>query len=192
MPSHVAFSRFLRIPGFADTTVYCRDTVELCLRNTCFRPGGEPLAGNFLLWRNFNEVFADGDFVQRFCAELPSITNAIIGSRERQRYFSVTHSRQVGWSSTAPLTLFEVDDLEPFGLNRSCTGLRVKQGTHHLAMLTYAVTFSCDFMRIGGGWSLEIFTVYPGISVGPLRGEISQRTGQAFFSFTHPGVLPDK
>jgi len=179
------------VPGIGNLTVGCEAPTRLRLADTCFRSGGEPLAGNFLLWRNLDELLEDDGFMRPFVGSMITVLATIDGDRDRKNYFTVQHNRLVGWSSTERLAKFKPEDLEPFAPNGGCTGLRVKLPSDHLAPLTDLVTFCGDFMRIGSCWNLVLFTVYPGRSVGPLVGNVTQRTGEAFFRFSHPGVLPN-
>ena len=163
------------------------------LNSTCFgRNATRPFAGKFVHWRTLSDVLADKTFMGLFLQEIQTAIGEIIG-QHHCRYLTVHCLQHIGWSSTVPIGSVSSEDLEPFQLGERATCLRVKKSAKRLAPLTNLVTFSCDFLRLADGWSVVIHSLYPGRSIGQLRGEngddvdVTAREGVAILDWTNPG-----
>lgn len=187
------FQTFL-LPDGAPAVIVVRGDTRQRLSSTCFRMGARPRAGNFRHWRSVTEVFANSELRQQFLTEL---LNAICVEEALRSVFTglqtrvtVQCSRPVGWASTAPIDSVPQNALEVFEPNRKSTARRVKRNrTDLLAPATQLVTFVVEIkFERELGWVTVVHTMYPGADVGPLVGDVTDRSGQIFMDWRHPGV----
>lgn len=161
------------------------------LRNTCFRGRNKRLAGNFFLWSHPEEPFSN--FIVRG-AFLESVSRLANSDQTGQQISSVTArcSEPVGWESTAPLSDYGDNVLEEFAPNRKSRALRVKPECKFMpAPLTRRVTLVYTLhAEEGRGWVAIIRTLYPGVNIGELKGDVTRRERRVFFDWNHPGCNP--
>jgi hypothetical protein len=174
----------LVIKRHVDTLVICPIKVVKRLKTTCFRGRGLKLAGNFQLWESVEDVMS-GDV----------LTNLLDNALElwRTRDFG-THSLQlkmpteVGWESTAAKRNFLVDELERFKPNKHSCAERVRP--HHvkcLAPLTRDLTIVYEIKDQRREPKVTIRSIYPGVDIGELDGDVTKREGRVFFDWNYPG-----
>jgi len=105
----------------------------------------------------------------------------------------IAFDRPIGWSSTSNVEggIDPTDNLtyEPFQPNARTQAHRVRTDrvdilapATNIITLTFSVRFS-----IRDGWIIVIWTVYPGPDIGRLEGDMTEKTGQAFLDWNHPG-----
>jgi len=95
----------------------------------------------------------------------------------------------VGWDSTAPLDDFDGDDLEQRALNAKATAFFVKREAKRMALQTDLVTMCLRraSRQNTGELALLIGTVYPGVDVGPLEGDMTLREQRVWFDWHERG-----
>ncbi|HRH27011.1 MAG TPA: hypothetical protein PLZ99_02530 [Parcubacteria group bacterium] len=162
-----------------------RDKTIERLKNTCFRGPNLALAGNFLAWVNMKAFLNNSRVIQEILSEAREI-NLVGFSLTRSIEVNLDHP--IGWSSTAELDKYPQEDLEEFFLNRHATALRVKMGNHkYKAPKTNTVTIVFEFKDEGDSFVIVIHSIYPGIDIGELNGDVSKRENVVFFDWNHPG-----
>ena len=169
------------------------DKVVERLSNTCFR-NNLACAGN-LRYKSLRELIADPEILTRFEKQaLDALRKELESGGPRPHnsiHLTVQHPRKhVGWESTVPLRAVPADLLEEFDLNRMARGLRVKlAATHVFAPLTDLITFCCEFRYQADQrkYAIRLWSVYPGVDVGHLYGDVTKREGRVFLDFNHPG-----
>lgn len=164
-----------------------REHTQERLLTTCFRPTSKPLAGNFLRWCSVGELFGDAHVMEIFMADLEGLwSQEEFGTSS----LTITHSMPVGWESTASLQNYELGDLEEFDLNRRSWGLRVKRSrTDLFAPKTNELTIVFEFKSEDGKAVAIVHSIYPGIDIGELHGDVTEREGRIFFDWNHPGEV---
>jgi hypothetical protein len=150
------------------------------------RYASAPFAGVFCRWQYLDDMLRDTSFLARFLDALQTAIDQIQGGSCSQ-YFTVDCGEPVGWSTTAPKSKFREEDLEVYLPNRRSCCLRVKLASGHLAPLTNLVTFSCNFLKLNGGWNIIVYSAYPGQSFGRLDGDVTERTGLVLYDWGNRG-----
>ena len=161
------------------------------LQHRSFRGPGSPYAGNFFGFSRVEYVVRDRLFFDDLRVSASQKVREMISRGKSYADFSCTFDcgKPVGWASTLPLALVPADALEPFEPNRHSRALRVKPGrTDIVAPLTNLVTFACQVRCDKARWKLIIHTLYPGEDVGPILGDVTQRSKRAFLDWNHPGM----
>jgi hypothetical protein len=166
-------------------TIVVRKHVEERLANRCFRGRHIRRAGNFFEYSSANGLFAVKHIFDEFVKEVVKRWEA---QELDTRAVTIESASDVGWESTTPLSNFKDDDLELFELNRRATGLRVKLGrTDIRAPKTRDVTIVFAIKNENNYPTAVIFSIYPGVDVGELEDDVTEREGRAFFDWNHPG-----
>ena len=158
------------------------------LSKKCFRDPQNPRAGTFHAWHDHYQALhaLKHQLRETIIAELdeaPSAFDGISCSVECVFPFPV------GWSSTADIKDIPLEDLELFKPNARSIAMRVRLGSKHLARQTNIATVIMNIQRshYGKGFTVFVNSMYPGKDIGDLEGNITQREGQVFFGWEHPG-----
>jgi hypothetical protein len=156
------------------------------LATKCFRGRDSRRAGNFINWRNSMQVLADSHVICYLLKELNE-------SWEKKEFgvvsFSIELPHPVGWESTDDIKHYSNEVLERFELNRRSNALRVKISRQDiLAPKTNKVTIVAEFKTLKELPVLMVYSMYPGVDVGELEGDVTGREGRIFFDWDHPGV----
>ena len=178
------FSFWMR-PEQRATVMVPQDVIDR-LSKTCFRGTHVQCAGNFFRWSGADTLLEDA-FVQQLLdqkmEELWTKWRLGIGS------LLVVYHSQVGWESTVPLKLHRRHLLERFKPNHKSRSLRVKLLLHGVtAPKTNLITIVYDFKLEEGEPTMIIRSIYPGLDIGPLAGDVTRRTQRVFFDWDHPGA----
>ena len=172
-------------PAFVRMLVICPIKTEERLQKTCFRGRDQKLAGNFKLWESIEDMFKG------------SVLNELTGDAWEQWAASDfgTHSLsfemtiEVGWESTIDQHMCQMDELEAFYPNKRSSALRIRpNSTERLAPLTRDVTIVYQLEDQRGEAKVTIWSIYPGVDIGELDGNITEREIRVFFDWDHPGV----
>jgi hypothetical protein len=168
-----------------EVLIIVRRPTEERLRTKCFRGKHVALAGNFCLWDSVESLFHDPIVIEQFLEELHEAwTQRDLGTHSQ----SITHEVVVGWDSTDPLENYAPDDLEPFNPNRRSQGLRVKlDRTDLFAPKTQLLTLVYEFKSEDGNPVAVVHSIYPGIDIGELDGDVTLREQRVFLDWTHQG-----
>ena len=167
--------------------IACNQETWRRLSHTSFgRYVGTPFAGTFCRWQYLDDMLRDKPFLDRFLDALQAVIGQIQGAVCSQ-YFTVDCGEPIGWSTTAPRSKFRDEDLEVYLPNRHSTCLRVKLASGHLAPLTSLVTFSCNFLKLKGGWNIIVYSAYPGQNFGRLDGDVTERTCLVLYDWGNRG-----
>lgn len=157
------------------------------LAKTCFRglPRQVALAGNFAEWRYLREVIeaVDVDLIGDMETHLEQ-------SAFGTHYFTTIYPAPVGWESTDDhdTAKYPAEVLEQTPIGSRGTGLKVKrEHTELRAPRTDQVTVVYELKRDDPYPTAIIWSVYPGMSIGSLRGDVSARENCVFFDWGHPG-----
>jgi hypothetical protein len=170
----------------ANITILVPLSVRLRLFKTCFRGKHRKLAGNFCLWDWVWSFFSDPLVVDEFVASLEEIRN----NQEFGKWsLTIEHNVPVGWESTDRTELYHNEDLEEFHPNRKSSALRVRPDRTDLrAPLTNKFTIVFDFhFEKEKHLFVVVRSIYPGVDVGELKGNITAREQRVFFTWDHPG-----
>ncbi len=167
-----------------DTLVICPIMVEKRLETTCFRGRDVKRAGNFRVWGSIEEVMKG-----KVCNDL--VDDALelwqkgdFGTHSLELQMAI----EVGWESTAPESDFPVDMLEWFQPNKHSCAKRVRLNqTRRLTPLTRDLTIVYQLEDQRGEPKVTIWSIYPGVDIGELDGDITKREGRVFFDWNHPG-----
>lgn len=169
-----------------EVTVIMRPNQDTRLQGTCFRPNDLHVAGNFKLWDCPGMVFFD-KVVQ---TELLKLIDVLWRNDEfGDHSVDFDCGRYIGWESTAPIEDFAKDELEPFQPKNRWWGLRVEPTLTHLeAPLTALLTLRFRLENQHGKPAVIVESMYPGMALGHLDGDMTDTTGRVFFDFNHPGA----
>ena len=188
------------LPGGFNVTLHVPQQTLDRLAMTCFRGTRLARAGNFSRWSSFQELWSsdlrleiEADVLERareYAATEPQ-------KRRHDERFDVVCDEVVGWTSTAPIERFSKDDLEPFYPNGHAVAMRVRSDAGRLAPATTYVTvvYQLYLNAENKEWFAVVYSLYPGIDIGPMRNEkskrrradITEREGVVFFDFNHVG-----
>ncbi len=165
--------------------VVVRQRTKERLAKTCFRGRGVRKSGNFLRWQSVEELFSEWPVWKYFTkavAKIYALRDFGIHSYE----FNL--GEKLGWESTSRLEAFAPSSLEDFKPNRRSCGLRVKlNATHIMAPMTTFLTFVYELKEENGQAVAIVHSIYPGVDIGDLDGDVTTREGRVFFDFDHPG-----
>jgi len=161
------------------------------LAKTCFRGTDKPLAGNFSIWNDIYDLFANPTVIQDF------IHDADEAVREQSwgtNSVSIKLDSPVGWAGTDDVARYRLEDLESFQPNRRSCALRVRQDRldlkapqTDLLTIVYELRHEQDFKE--SRIILIVHSVYPGHDIGELGGDITFREKCVFFDWSHPGSV---
>lgn len=164
--------------------VICPIKTKERLQTTCFRGRDQKLAGNFKLWESVEDMF-EGSILNKVTDDVwEQWEHGVFGTH------SVTFEMpiHVGWESTVSRDKYSMDDLEDFSPNKRSSALRIRPGrTEHLAPLTRDITIVYQLEEQRGAAKVTIWSMYPGVDIGELDGDITEREGRVFFDWNHPG-----
>ncbi len=156
-----------------------------------FRGKNLALAGNFSAWGRLRDLLTDYEVLRHVRNSLEDISDEKLWESTHSYTF---HMRGViGWSSTAPRDDYQGEELQPFRLNKISRCLMVRPEltevlapqTSHLTMI---LEFREDRTALGNLYPvIMLHSLYPGVDVGELRGDVTQREARVFFSWGHPG-----
>jgi hypothetical protein len=179
--------------GNLPITIIVRDKSKPVISRN-FRGHDVRCAGNFFRWDNLDAFLED----QEFLYVLKEDVEEALRGKDLYRTFEYDFDANIGWSSTVPLGQIDEGFLEPFFLNKIAFGMRVKSTHQEIkAPLTRTVTVTYELKREtdrGNGreqLSVVIFSIHPGVGIGPIRGNMStphkDSPGYYFFGRVHPG-----
>lgn len=160
------------------------ESVEKRLATTCFRDM-KCLAGNFSVWKNAAELFADKRVMGNLLADVGEAFNACRWNNS----VCIELDSAIGWAGTDKLEKYHPEDLEEFKPNMRSTALRVKLDRLHLpAPKTDLLTIIYKVQReVNGPITVTVWSIYPGVDIGELRDNITLREQCVFFDWNHPG-----
>lgn len=176
--------------------IVARTSTKQRLSTTCFRIDDDQqlktLAGNFARWRCIEDILNDHWVGKEFLLEVAQL----LKEKDCTTVHSVEipHADSVGWSSTAPLREWrKFPDLERFQLNNKCYGLRVSPNrTDVLAPVTHCLTLVFELKIEVNKPVVIIHSVYPGVDIGYLVGNVTEREQCVFFDWSHKGSSIDE
>jgi hypothetical protein len=165
--------------------IVVRLEAEQRLSQTCFRGAHCRCAGNFFRFESAIAVFNCEEVWRPFSEE-------ILEMWEKNDFgfssFSILCDRPVGWSSTMPIESVGLEGCEQFNPNRRSSGLRVKINRRNImAPTTSIITFVVEFRSEDNVPAVVIHSMYPGVDIGKLVGNVTEREGVVFFDWNHPG-----
>lgn len=180
-----------------DGTCVCvvvRESTAQRLRQTCFRPGDQPRAGNFRHWRQMYSVLDDRIVMDALCNVLAKEIIEYEGEVV-EASVQIRHDEVVGWASTSSINGFVAHQLRDFAPNSHTRALVINPKRRDIrAPQTKLVTIVYEFKyEEDNGWVAVIHSIYPGPDIGELDGDITEREGVVFFTWEHPGetLSPD-
>jgi len=179
--------------GNLPITIIVRDRSQVGISRN-FRGHDVRCAGNFFRWDTLDAFLED----QEFLDVLKDDVEEALRGNDLYRTFEYDFDADIGWSSTVPLGQIDDHFLERFNLNEHAFGMRVKSAHQDIkAPLTKTVTVNYELKHEtdrGNGrqqLSVVIFSIHPGVGIGPIRGNMSTRRkdfpGCDFFGWDHPG-----
>lgn len=154
------------------------------LQRTCFRGVNVRCAGNFFRWPRADLLLWDARIQSH-------IEKTMLDCWARRRFgnasITIGHEKPIGWESTNTRSSYPRKALGPFTPNRKSHALRV-MSSKYVAPKTSLVTIVFEFKLEHEEPIMVIRSIYPGIDIGPLAGDITHRTGRVFFDWNHPGA----
>lgn len=167
-----------------DFNIIVRDETIERLKTTCFRGKEKALAGNFSAWGDVWEMLRDEFILEELLYEMMYLSeNNDFGDHSLE----VTYRRcAVGWASTDTIINYGDDDLVVFHPNRKSCALKVSS-VEFKAPETQRITFVFEMKEEGADVTMVIHSIYPGMDIGVLDGDITKREGVVFFDWSHPG-----
>lgn len=178
-------SRNLKLECGAEASIIVRNHTEERLRTKCFRGTFKALAGNFSRWDSSEKLFRDQEVVGHFLAELDEVWS---GRQFGTHSLNIAHKAFIGWESTDELERYRSEDLESFSPNRKSSGLRVKTSrTSLFAPRTKNLTLVYELKSESGVAVAVVHSIYPGVDIGELDGNVTAREKRVFFDWEHPG-----
>ncbi|MDQ5969063.1 MAG: hypothetical protein QG579_220 [Patescibacteria group bacterium] len=155
------------------------------LASTCFRGADVRKAGNFSRWDCIEKVLEDASVLEEL---LDDLNEACLDRNLGTSSLNIECPEIVGWESTDNIDRYTPDDLEHFNLNRKGHGLRLKlDRTDIRAPKTHMLTLVYELKSEDGNFVALIHSIYPGVDVGDLVGNVTKREGRIFFDWGHPG-----
>ena len=165
--------------------IVIRDVAEKKISKKHFKGGHVRCAGNFFKWTCIDELFGERDFID---AIFEDASDAFGEGHIGTSSFSYNFRCPVGWSSTAPIHDFRREYFEKFYINKWSSGQRIRRNRTDLrAPKTDLVTVIYELKDEGEKIVIVIHSLYPGMDIGELKGDVSQREGCVFFDWDHPG-----
>lgn len=171
--------------GGKPVNIVMRESAERRIGENHFRGAGVRRAGNFFNWTCIGELFAEKDFIDAIFEDASQAFK--VGHMGTSSFF-YNFLCPVGWSSTAPLDNYRDEDLEEFAINKWSLGKRIKHNrTDLMAPKTTLVTVIYELKDEGNKIVIVIHSLYPGVDIGELKGDVSRREKCIFFDWDHPG-----
>lgn len=178
--------------GNLPITIIVRDRSQAGISRN-FRGHDVRCAGNFFRWDTLDEFLEDDEFLY----VLKEDVEEALRENDLYRTFEYDFTASIGWSSTVPLAQIDEGFLESFFLNKIAFGMRVKSAHQDIkAPLTRTITVTYELKcetDSGNGrqqLSVVIFSIHPGVGIGPIRGNMStprkESPGWIFFDRNHP------
>jgi len=166
--------------------IICPIQTERSLTGSCFREKGRSLAGNFCEWNTVDDVFNDDLFRAEFLEEIEMMVR---NEAFNKHSVTISHDVKLGWESTDDITQFDPEELECYKPNDHSQSLRVINPNRmdRKAPLTNKVTIVYYLDLQGGKPRVTIESLYPGIDIGELEGDITGREGRVLYGWTHAG-----
>lgn len=175
-----------RIEDGTLVAVIVRSHTKDRLARTCFRGRNVRRSGNFFRWESAEELFRERYVWIYFTKEVAKVyAQKDLGTHS----FEFNMGENVGWDGTSRLERFTSSELEEFKPNRRSRAFRVKRSeTKQKAPMTTFVTFVYELKDENGKAVAIVHSIYPGVDVGDLDGDVTVREGRVFFDFDHPGA----
>lgn len=155
------------------------------LSKTCFRGREVQCAGNFHRWTGANYLLRDEHILTVLLREIEEVAK---NPSEGSESVTIEYSVFVGWESTADKGTYLETDLEEFSPNRHSIALRLKTNRTDLqSPQTRDVTIIFEFHLERDTPTILIKSIYPGVDIGELDGDVTRREGRVSFDWNHPG-----
>lgn len=167
--------------------IIVRENAKTRLATKCFRGRLIEKAGNFRHWENAEEVFGHDSIRAKFTEQ---VSAHVLGGNVNPAVLSIDCSDPIGWESTIPITSVELGGMEEFSINTHAKGLRVLPGklpSPKTNILTVICEARHETVNNKSQCTVVIHSMYPGVYIGKLDGDVSTREGRAFFDWEHPG-----
>ncbi len=180
--------------GLPGINVVVPALVEERMLGKAFRSSIEECAGEFFLAGNPESLLQHRSIASKFVMAIHTATNP---DRELQDVaISLNADRNIGWESTDEKERYADEMLELWPIGRNATALRVQPTFRYLKsprtnVLTVAATvYAPRTLHNTHRWlrRVVIRTMYPGIPVGRLKGDMTEKTGRVWFDWSHPGA----
>lgn len=145
-------------------------------------------AGRFYYWRNLKEFLHDDWVIDQILFEA---SNLLKEKESGTHSVTFSHRFLLGWESTDSRGKYRTEHLEKFRPNRKSTALRVRPELSFIhAPTTKEVTVVFEFRPFVGRarHTFIIHSLYPGVDVGEISGDVTEREGRIFFDWEHPGA----
>lgn len=175
--------------------VVMQEKTDQLLKTTCFRSGLVVRAGNFSRWANPQQMFSDPEVIASFKEEVQDIVSS---EDDPQSTFGFTglYPEVVGWASTVPASAVPQISFDRRKISDSPLKDAYADFVTDITMQapqTRLYTIIYELKRRGregeNKWVAIIYLLYPGLDVGELQGDVSQRESRVFFDFAHPASL---
>lgn len=164
--------------------VIVRRKTTIRLMERCFRPRKFRCAGNFIVWESPRQLFDDALVHHEVEEQIAKLLSEDNGTHR----FTIDYGSAVGWESTDHLDKYADADLEEFDINDDCWAWRVKRNRTDLkAPLTSLITFVVELRTEDNEQVVIVHSIYPGVDIGDLDGDITDREQRVFFDWKHPG-----
>jgi hypothetical protein len=155
------------------------------LATTCFRHPSRGDAGRFASWRSADDVLSDLRIRKQLLIEVERHVreNKAPGSTYSR---TVTLPEFVGWESTLSFGEAKGVSVGDAAINRRATALFVDDDTPAPRTRDVTVIFSVDDGQ-HEDFVAFVVSIYPGLDVGELAGDVSRREGCVFFHWQARG-----
>ncbi len=172
--------------GGIPVTIIVRGEAECRISDRHFKGYRSKVAGNLKIWNSLYEFLCDEYVIDMMIDDAKQAYD--VGSKTNS--FFIDMGDDVGWSSTDHIQNYKEDLLEEFKPNKRSRALRVKSCFFEIkAPRTTLVTIVYELRRELhiNQVVLVIHSIYPGMDIGELTGNVSARERVAFFGLNHPG-----
>ncbi len=145
----------------------------------------ENVASQFTRWKKVSDLFIE------ICQNeelLPKKVHELAAIRRMMRVFEIDFDQPIGCADTDVRSKYKIDDLEEHTPNKSSQVMRVKPSRTDLkAPLTKKLSVRCEVNPKKNATIVIILNFYPGPSIGPIKGDITESRGIVMFAPNHPG-----
>lgn len=178
------FQKTNDLVGDRTLIIAVRGETESRLSRTSFRGVQKRLAGNFHRFSTARHLILD-----------PEINVHLVDAAKESYHLgykvnstTIQCGSLVGWASSDDVDLYTDDDVELFSPSRKSTALRVKLDRLTLTspqtdLVTIVYELRMELRQV----AVIVHSIYPGVDVGELVGDITKREGVVFFDWDHPG-----